>query len=244
MAVILYLNGLSEDLKPEKYTFSESEIISIFHEYKKIQTRRISQVPNTWCVWGESDSLGDDYYNKLGSDILDIDCYSPILFIHDTEIDPIWKLTDDIIQNGYDRFKRDLFKFLDEEAIETLKELEEIRSKNGNSNLLVLNQVGISPDKRVIFELDPDSQNEDFLEPDNFEEFAVKSYNYLSKNFRKRADFIVYEDKKIILIIEKSKVSYFLSVLLDFFQKKEEYLACSSLLKIKEKWEKQRKKKE
>ena len=51
--IILYGNGLTEEMLPKEHTFSDQEILDLFKEFDSMQTQRLDEVPNTWCVWGE-----------------------------------------------------------------------------------------------------------------------------------------------------------------------------------------------
>ena len=99
MAVLLYANGLTEEHKPKELTFTDEELLTIFPDFEKTRTFRLYEIPNCWCIWGENDPVGkrEDEFNKIGTDILEQICYSPVLFLHDSEINPEWKLTDAMI---------------------------------------------------------------------------------------------------------------------------------------------------
>jgi len=236
MAVILYSNGLTEEIIPSRLTFSDQEILNFFQEFKNIQTKRLDEVPNTWCVWGELEKPNEDDYNKLGSEIIREHCYSKLMILHDTEVDPSWNLTDDIIYEGYAIFKKKLLKFLDEVAIETIREIEQIRDATGKPNLLSLDQVAISMDKRVIFRFNPDKQQADFFKPSHFEEFANKSYNFMDKSYKDGDVFPIFADKKMIIVMDDSQVAQYMDLLIDFFQKREDYLKCARITDIHKSW--------
>ena len=79
--IILYSNGLTEEMSPKEHTFSDKEIIDLFKEFDNIQTQRLDEVSNTWCVWGEYNNPQSEDYNKLGSDTIRNHCYSHIIFL-------------------------------------------------------------------------------------------------------------------------------------------------------------------
>mgnify|MGYP002681925114 CR=1 FL=1 len=134
MAIILYSNGLTEEILPQGLTFSDEDILGFFKTFNNIQTKRLDEVPNTWCVWGELKNPAEDDYNKLASEVIQEHCYSQIFFLHDTEVDPSWNLTDAVIYDNYLIFKKKILKFLDEIAIETIREIEQIREETGKTN--------------------------------------------------------------------------------------------------------------
>jgi hypothetical protein len=236
MAVILYGNGLTEEIVPSKFTFSDQEILEFFKEFNNIQTKRLDEVPNTWCVWGELKNPKEDDYNKLASEIIREHCYSKLFLLHDTEVDPSWNLTDTVIYDGYDVFKKKLLKFLDEIAIETIREIEHMRDASGKPNLLALDQVAISVDKRVIFKFNPDKQQPDFFKPSHFEEFANKSFNFLDKFYKDGDVLPIYADKKMIIVMDDIQVKQYVDLLISFFEKREEYLKCARINEIYKSW--------
>ena len=236
MAIILYGNGLTEEIIPSKYTFSDQEILEFFKEFNNIQTKRLDEVPNTWCVWGELTKPSEEDYNKLASEVIREHCYSKLFLLHDTEVDPSWNLTDAVIYEGYEGFKKKILKFLDEVAIETIREIEQIRETSGKPNLMALDQVAISMDKRVIFKFNPDKQQGDFFKPSHFEEFANKCFNFLDKFYKDGDTLPIYADKKMIIVLDDSQVDQVINILIDFFEKREEYLKCARIKEIHKSW--------
>lgn len=235
MAVILYGNGLTEEITPLGFTFSDAEILNFFKDYN-IQTKRLDEVPNTWCVWGELKKPNEDDYNKLASEIIREHCYSHLIFLHDTEVDPSWNLSDTIIYDGYDVFKKKMLKFLDEVAIVTIREIEQIRSASGKPNLMALDQVAVSADKRVIFRFNPDKQQPDFFKPLHFEEFANKSFNFLDKFYKEGDVLPIFADKKMIIVMDDIQVKQYIDLIIKFFEDKEEYLKCARINEIYKNW--------
>jgi hypothetical protein len=236
MAIALYGNGLTEEIIPTNLTFSDQEILEFFKEFNNIQTKRLDEVPNTWCVWGELKQPNEDDYNKLASEIIREHCYSKLFLLHDTEVDPSWNLTDSIIYDGYEIFKKKILKFLDEVAIETIREIEQIRDAAGKPNLMALDQVAISADKRVIFKFNPEKQQPDFFKPSHFEEFALKCFNFMDKFYKDGEVLPIYADKKMIIVMEDSQVKQYIDLLIKFFEKREEYLKCARINEIYKSW--------
>lgn len=236
MAIVLYSNGLTEEFLSNDHTFSDKEILSLFSNFNSIQTQRLREIPNTWCVWGVYNKPLAEDYNKLGSDVLQYHCYSHILFIHDTELDPSWNLVDEIIQFGYKEFKGDIMVFLDGVALESLAELEKIQSKSGNPNIISIEQIGVSNDKRLIFNFNPDKQSNNFFDNNNFWEFAQKSYAFLKNYYRDGESFAIFADKKMIMIIPDNKVKIYIEKLIKIFENKEDYIACADINRIFKSW--------
>ena len=237
MSVILYSNGLTEELTPKGHTFSDEEILTLFVEFDNIQTQRLDEVPNTWCVWGEIQNPQVDDYNKLASDVLQLHCYSHLIFLHDTEVNPSWNLSESIIHHGYADFKKSLLLFLDSVARETIQKIEQARHQYGQPNLMVMDQVGVSIDKRIIFNLNPDNQPPEFYGPVNFPEFAEKCYQFLKKNYKDGEVFAIFADKKMIIVLKDEKVKIFIDHLIKIYEAKEDYLVCAEITDIYKKWE-------
>lgn len=245
MAILLYPNGLTEEFKPKEHTFTDKELLSIFPDFDKIRTFRLSEIPNTWCLWGEHNLIDklEDEFSKLGSDILKQLCYSPLLFIHDTEINLAWRLTDIMILFGYDDFKKEMLKFFDDIAVDIWNERERIRKELGHApNLMILEQTGVSKDKRIIFKFDIEKQVHEFFEEKNLMDFAMKIHNFLKSSYKDGDIFAIYADKNVIIIMIENQVKLFIQKIIDFFESKENYEACSLLRNTYEKWVKYKEK--
>jgi hypothetical protein len=239
MAILLYANGLTEELKPAEFTFTDQEIYGIFEGYDKIRSFRLPEVPNTWCVWGERIPINKaaDEFNQVGSDIVDQKCYSPVIFLHDTEINPAWRLTDDMILAGYIEFRNELNEFFNEVAKGILEEREQMRMQSGQPpNLMVLEQMGISEDKRIIFRFDMDKQIEEFFSEPNLGEFARKVHNFLKFSYKDGDIFAIYADKNIIIVMADPQVKDFIEKIIAYFQHHENYEACSVIRNTYEQW--------
>ena len=235
--IILYGNGLTEEMLPKEHTFSDQEILDLFKEFDSMQTQRLDEVPNTWCVWGEMKNPQQDDYNKLASDILRLHCYSHLIFLHDTEVNPSWNLSESIIHHGYAEFKKMLLIFMDSVARQTIQKIEQARAEQGQPNLMVMKQVGVSIDKRVIFCLDPDGQPPEFYGKTNFPEFAEKCYNFLKKNYKDGEVFAIFADKKMIIVLQDEKVKTFINHIIKVYEEKEDYLVCAEIKEIFKRWE-------
>jgi hypothetical protein len=239
MAVFLYPNGLTEEFKPQQHTFTDKELYEFFNGFDKIRSFRLYEVPATWCVWGERNPINSvpDEFNQVGTDILDQPCYSPVLFIHDTEIDPAWRMTDEIIVSGYEEFKNDLSIFFNEIAKIILEEREEKRTVSGQpQNLMVLEQSAVSADKRIIFRFDIDKQIAEFFSEPNLNEFGVKVLDYLRDTSKIGDIFSIYADKNIIIIVDDAQVEPFIEKIVAYFQHQEKYEACSDIRLAYTKW--------
>lgn len=241
MAILLYANGLTEELKPAELTFTDQEIYGIFEGFDKIRSYRLYEVPNTWCVWGERNPIDKmpDELNQVGSDILEEDCFSPVLFIHDTEVNPGWRLTDEMILANYIDFQNELNQFFNEVAKGILEEREQIRQETGqNPSLIFMEQIGISEDKRIIFKFDLDKQVEEFFAEPNFGEFMKKVHNFLKFSYKDGDIFAIYADKNIIMIMADNQVKIFIEKVIAYFQHHENYEACSVIRNAYERWTK------
>jgi len=237
MAVILYPSGVTETYEPKGHTFIDQEILQIFQDYNDIRTARLYEVPNTWCVWGENEEPDQADFNKLGSDILEEDVFCPVLFIHDTEIDSAWMVTDAVIMKGYEGFKEDLLHFFDQVAENVIRETQQMREQQGvPNNLVFLTTIGPTEDKRVMFEFDPHKQSEEFWKEEFFLSFANKVREFLVVNYKNSPHFFIFHDKKSIIYTPDEHVDFLMKRIIDFFQSKEKYEYCSELKNIWEKW--------
>jgi hypothetical protein len=237
MAVILYGSGVLEEYKSSGLVFTDEEILHVFKEEEIIKTKRLYQIPNTWCVWGENIPISDDTYNRLGSEVIESYVYSHILFLHDSELNPEWKLTDDMIQNDYNKFRIDLHNFIDSVALEIVN-IDKQANNNVNSpeNIIVLNTIGPTNDKRMIFEFNPKKQTDIFYSDNVFKPFADRVYAYLDKNFKTEKPFTIFENQNMVIVIGEENADYFIDQLIDTFIKSESYEICKNLRDIKKTW--------
>lgn len=235
LAVILYPSGVTETYKSSDLTFSDEEILKIFNENDFIRTVRLYEVPNTWCVWGENQMPDKNNFNKLGSDVVQENVFSEILFIHDTELDPAWMLTDTPILKNYEYFREDLLSFFDDIAENVIQEAQE-RSNTNNENLVFLNTLGPTEDKRIMFEFDPHGQSEEFYKVNFFEEFAKKVYSFLKQFYTDGETFVLFADQKTIIIVKDENVDFIMNKVNEDFQRRERYERCADIKKIMTSW--------
>jgi len=221
MAIILYPNGITEEYLPTKETFTKEDLAQVFLDYDTFGSIRMVKILNAWMLYGKVNQGRDDlldYYNKLASTIFDIEIYSQILFIHDTEINSNWKITDDIIHFNYSDFKKDILQMLDETAEEIIKNTD-----SKEKQIMYLKQIGVSGNKKIIFELDPDEQHKNFYTPEVFREFADKIIKYFKTDYIVDKSFSLFSDKNVIILTQDSKVKTVINKLLSFFNSMEEY---------------------
>lgn len=239
MAILLYANGLTEEVTPIGHAFTDDELISNFESFNLVRSYRLSEVPNTWCLWGQRtpiDKLSDEF-NHMGTDIIEQPVFSPILFIHDTEIEPTWKLTDDIINVGYVNFKAKINGFFNYIAKEIMEKRNTTNIKSGQAqNLMTLEESGISVDKRIIFKFDMDKQSPDFFKNSNFAEFAKKAYDFLKFSYKDGDIFAIFADKNIIIVMSDPQIKSFIDRILEYFQSIENYEACSTIRDTYGRW--------
>ena len=241
--VVLFTNGLIEEIKPEKLTFTEKELIDQFKEYEIIKTHRLTEIVNTWCVYGSNVIPDLTNHNKIASELIKDDIFSNTLFIHDTEINPTWKMSEDIIYKSYNEFVYDIKKLINALAEKIIKELNESDELSGHSVIFpYLEMIGQTADKRIMFSFNPIDQPKEFYDNDEFYMFSQKVYDYISSNKQIKEPFTIYEDKKAIIIVATPNVKIFLDSLIDKFKGKEEYEICTSITNLFKDWNKNTKK--
>jgi len=234
MALLLFNTGIIEEIKPKNLVFVENEINEPFIDYIKIRSKRVIEVPNVWCVWGESEKTEDIEYNRLASELNEEHIYSSVLFIHDSEINPEWNLTDKIILKDYKTFSESIKNLLDKIAEEILATADANVNKTEE---MILTTLGYTDDKKILFGFDPLEQPKNFYTNISFFNFATQINDYLNlhlKNLKK--PFIIYADKKMIISVDDNKVNNLLDEMINLFGKKEKYEICSKLSKIKDEW--------
>lgn len=241
--IVLFTNGLIEQIKPEKLIFSEQELVNQFKEYEVIKTYRLTEVVNTWCVYGSNVIPDLTNHNKIASELIKDDIFSNTLFIHDSEINPNWKMTDDIIYKSYSEFEYDIKKLINALADKIIKEMNESDEMSGHSIIFpYLEMIGPTIDKRILFSFNPVDQPKEFFENEEFYMFSQKVYDYISSNKQVKEPFTIYEDKKAIIIVETRNVKTFLDSLIDKFKGKEEYEICTNITNLFKDWNKNIKK--
>jgi len=242
MAIIIHSNAIIEEMHASNLVFTEDDILNTFNEsYHTMCSKRISEVPNTWAVWALMDNPPENEYNLIGSDILDLDIDSPLLIIHDSEINPEWKLTDDVLQKGYDEFLKDVSKFINDIAANVVKEdQEKIENGEKKSASISLKQLGITPDKKLLFLFDLNLQSKEFFVDNAFYIFSQKIIEYLqdnfSKNLKNNLPFTIFDDNKTVVIVNDDMVEQTLVKLIETFGHIENYENCKTLHEIKEQW--------
>jgi len=239
MAIVVYSNGITEEYRPNHLVFTEEELVFMFPGFLEIRTSRIPSLLNTWCIYGSGNDQPEDF-NRVVSEITGDKVFCPGLFVHDSEIDPKWNLTDDVLYKGYEEFKISLQKLVDEMAVMIMKELTTSEEYEKKVDILPqLVPLGVTNDesKRILFAFNPEDQKEEFYHNEEFERFSTKVYSYLSVNKQTEDPFTIYADKKAIIIIESAKVNQFLDAIIKNFTILEEYEKCSALETMKKEWQ-------
>lgn len=246
MSITLYANGITEESAPANLAYTDDELIKLYEGFEIIRSYRLSEIPNSWCLWGERippDKMSDEY-NQFASEIVDADIYSPITIIHDSEINPSWGLTDPVIHYNYPDFRDITYRFFEEIAKIMMEEnVQNNKGEDGqvkNSHLIVIEQVGVH-DKKVIYRFDLNKQTEEFLIPSNFESFANKIYDFLVESYDDGDIFVIYADKNIIVQVDDHQVKSVVKKIISVLQGREEYEKCSILKGILNRWLKYKK---
>jgi len=239
--LIIYSNGIVEEIVPIEDTFSYRELVKTFDDYSFLESYRLPDVPNTWCLWGEIDNPPENEFNKIGSEVVEKDIFSHLIFIHDSELDFEWNVRDDILQKSYRQWMEELGHYTNN-LIETIsRERQAEIAKNDQTSMIFLTTLGHTADKRVLFAFDPTTQAENFYE-NGFETFELKIYEYLEANFYKEPieeskPFVIFADSKTIVIVENQHMDEFISQLLKVFEKREEYEICVAIADLKKAWD-------
>jgi len=235
MAICLYSNGIVEEFKPAKLTFTENELIKSFGEYKTIKSKRLIEVPNGWCVWGEMENPDPIEFNRICTDILEVYVFSHVIFIHDSELDPKWKLNDMIYKNYVD-FTSDISIFIEEMSTKIVEEIDEMQAQGKNQNMIYLTTAGKIKDKLVIYMFNPAEQSDDFYKDGSFSNFSDNITEYLKKHFKLNEPLTIFSDKKIIINVEKDNVQDLFAKMLKHFEVKEHYETCAELSHLFDDW--------
>jgi|GEM_PF-2041914 len=237
MGQLLYINGVIEEFVPKNKCFNEEELISLFKDFKKLRSKRLYEVPNCWCLWGEKPKPNELDFNRLASDIVEENVFSPIFFFHDSELNPEWNISDNILYNSYDQFKKDLYLFIDNVAESILKERDE-REQNGETkkDLLVLKSLGVTKDKRLLFNFIPKDQDENFYSDESFKAFASRIFEYLTNNFIPMKPFVLFADNKMVISLLDEDVDQVIDKIIEPYAKNEDYESCNKLAYIKHAW--------
>ena len=237
MAFLLYSNGLSEEYKPKSLIFTESELIDLFKEFSEIRTCRLITMINTWCIYGISLNPDPMEFNRIAAELIKAPVYSHVLYVHDSEIDPKWNVTDSTLYKSYIEFLIEIRKTVDTVAAEIVNQLEAVQQLEGKIPFLPhLAMIGSTPDKRILFGFNPTEQPKEFYEHDEFYKFSQKVYDYISHNKQEKEPFTIYADKKAIIVIDTQHVISFLNTILEKFKSKEEYEICIDISNIIKQW--------
>ena len=243
MAILLYASGiLEEHLNTDKgKPFNQKQLTSLFKDFDTIRSRRLIDVSNTWCLWGENSfEKGNEVINDLGSTIVEEEIHSPLFFIHDSELDSSWHVTDETIYETYPDFVKHLRVFIDDMAEEVRENMPP--PQNPSQQLLVLKPISYSTDKRVIHEYDPAAQTEEFYKIENYSGFANQAYNYLEKYFEEQEMLVIYANQQVIIATRFENGTKVLKELLSFFEVRERYEECEVVKGFLERWKKYAKK--
>lgn len=239
MAYILYSNGIVEPYRPQHLVFTEEELLNVFSEYAEIKTSRLSTILNTWCIFGYNPSVIPDPidFNRIAAEIVKEKIYSHVLFIHDSELNPEWNVTDNILYKGYNEFSIEITKQIEITANNIISEFQSYDDEEDLASFLPqLIPLGTTGDKRILFGFNPDDQSKEFFEHDEFYVFVKKVYDYITNNKQTKEPFTIYEDKKAIIVVETANVKTFLNHMLEKFKSKEDYEMCTNITKIIDHW--------
>lgn len=236
MGLLLYTNGISESYKPKQLVFTEEELITLFSEFDVIKTFRVLDVLNTWAIYGEPKIQDQTEFNRIGSESIGEQVFSHILFVHDSELNPDWKVTDQVLYNGYDEFEYQIQRLIAETADSIMNHLKNI--DEDTSYLPQLETLGTTEDKRILFGFKPEDQNPEFYENEEFIRFSQNIYDFISTHKQLKEPFTIYADKKAIIIVEKDDVPKLLNTISKKFETNEEYEVCENINNILQQWNK------
>lgn len=245
--LVLYSNGIIEEGNPKDVVYTDEELTGFFgKDFKFLVSHRLPDIPNTWCLWGEMEDPPENEYNRIGSEIVDAEVLSHICFIHDSEINPDWNMSDTVLYKDYKTFIVDIGVFIDDVIADIMREPviedgEEVVADPENPNMIFLTSNGYTSDKRVLFDFDPNEQAEGFYNEKSYAPFAEKIYEYLNTNFYENPveinhPLVIFADTKTIISVKKDHTQKFFGNILDFFTKKEKYEICGNLTSIQKAW--------
>ena len=233
--ILLYSNGIVEELKPIEHTFSEDELLRLFDGYHMLKSKRLSEVPNVWCLWGVMENPPNNEFHKIGSEINHEYIFSHIVFIHDTEIDLDWNIVDTPIYFSYDEFIENIKIFIDVIA----GRIYERDRKSMAASMIFLVPIGQTDDKRVLYGFNPHEQSDTFFSDGSFNIFADKIYDYLNENFELEKPFKIFADSKNIVVVEDLMFGDVIDEMIKIYEPDEKYEKCSKLAEIKKVWKKE-----
>lgn len=237
MSILLYSNGIVDEIHPKNLVFTESELLSSFVEFENVKTFRLSTVLNAWCIYGVSLLQEAIEYNRIATELIKEPIYSHVLLVHDSELNLEWKVTDSILYKGYNEFHDEIIKLINELSGKILRDYQAFNGdKNSTEYLPQLVSIGTTEDKRILFNFNPDDQTREFYDHEEFYVFSQKVYDFLNKNKQEKEPFTIYADKKAIIIIDSNNVKTFLNSMLEKFKNKEEYEICTNITKMIKQW--------
>ena len=111
MSLIIYSNGIVEEMVPVEDTFSHRDLVKSFDDYTLVETFRLPDVSNTWCLWGDVENPPENEYNKIGTEIVNMEMHSHLILIHDSEINRDWDVVDPILQKSYKEWMDEIALF-------------------------------------------------------------------------------------------------------------------------------------
>jgi|AntAceMinimDraft_18_1070375.scaffolds.fasta_scaffold11767_6 DNA-directed RNA polymerase beta subunit len=242
MALVVYNNGIIEELISNSKSFSDKELVSSFENYSEIRTFRLEEISNCWCVWGFTDTPPSNEFFKLASEIVDEDVFSHMIFVHDSEINEDWNLTDKIIYRSYQKFIKEIGEYISEMQQHIQNEIKkDIEGAEKDPSMVFLSAVGHTKDKRVLFAFNPNEQNDNFYIGGGWDSLCVSIHEYLKNNFNKEPieknkPFVIFADTKTIVIIEDQYFNQVIDEIIKRFEKLEKYEICSKISEIKDIW--------
>ena len=239
MAIVLYINGLNEVIKPSSHIFTEGELLKPYNKAAKFKSCRLIEILNGWCLHEDIKNPVEDNLNKIASVIAGQQIYSTCMFIHDSEIDPSWDITDTLFEN-YTTFESVLIKSINSIAEQMLNQYNAWAQENNVlDSMPVLEPMGSTADKKILFNFNPNQQNVEFYKSPQFYTFSRKVYKFLKtkKKFKQDNNFVLYEDGKAALIVKPEFIPDIIKQMIDKFQSYEEYEICEDLTTIMNKIE-------
>jgi len=237
LALTLYSNGIVDEVHPKNLVFTEVELLNSFVQFESVKTFRLTTILNAWCIYGISVLQEAIEYNRIATELIKEPVYSHVLFVHDSELNPDWKVTDSILYKGYNEFHDEIIRLIDETSAKILRDYQAFNGdKNSTEYLPQLVSIGTTDDKRILFNFNPNDQTREFYDHEEFYVFSQKVYDFLNKNKQEKEPFTIYADKKAIIIIDSNNVKTFLNSMLEKFKNKEEYEICTNISKMIKQW--------
>lgn len=243
MGLVIYSNGIIEEIISSKNVFSEEELVKSFDMYDTIKTCRLTEIPNCWCIWGDVENPPDYEFNKLATEVIEEEIYSHIIFVHDSELNLEWNVTNEIIYKSYTEFLETLSIFIKETMnIVNIENQKELKDNNESNSMIFLSTMGQTKDKRILFAFNPNEQNDSFYFDGSWDKFSERIHEYLKENFYKEPTeenkpFVIYSDTKNIVIVEDTFVDEIINKMVQHFETTEQYEKCSTITEIKKEWD-------